>query len=137
MSSEFIAEDLARFIVERIDSVAQLEALLLLRANPAQHWTIASLAKRLYISESQTAEVIRRLGTDGIVTANGSEPLQYGSEPLQYCYEPATNELRSLIDRLAETYAKHLVPVTNLIHSKPRTRIQEFADAFKLRKDTK
>ncbi|MBI2816534.1 MAG: hypothetical protein HYX72_06315 [Acidobacteria bacterium] len=130
MSSEFIAEDLARFIVERIDSVAQLEALLLLRANPAQYWAIESLAQRLYIGESQTAEVIARLAADGIVAANGREPPQYS-------YQPATNELRLLVDRLAETYAKHLVPVTNLIHSKPRTRIQEFADAFKLRKDTK
>jgi hypothetical protein len=27
------------------------------------------------------------------------------------------------------------VPITKLIHDKPRLRIQEFADAFKLRKD--
>ena len=40
-----------------------------------------------------------------------------------------------MLERLAEIYAKHLVPVTNLIHSKPKPRIQEFADAFRLRKD--
>jgi hypothetical protein len=39
-----------------------------------------------------------------------------------------------MIARLADVYARHLIPVTNLIHSKPR-RIREFADAFKLRKD--
>jgi len=41
-----------------------------------------------------------------------------------------------MLERTAEAYAKHLVPVTNLIHSKPKPRIQEFADAFRFRKDT-
>jgi hypothetical protein len=38
-------------------------------------------------------------------------------------------------DLLADVYARYLVPVTNLIHAKPKSRVQEFADAFKLRKD--
>jgi hypothetical protein len=39
-----------------------------------------------------------------------------------------------MVDRLADAYAKHLIPVTNMIHAKPR-RIREFADAFRFRKD--
>ena len=39
-----------------------------------------------------------------------------------------------LVDRLAETYARYLVPVTKLIHDKTPS-IQKFADAFKFRKD--
>ena len=37
--------------------------------------------------------------------------------------------------RVAELYARYLIPVTQLIHAKPLTRVQEFADAFKLKKD--
>jgi hypothetical protein len=40
-----------------------------------------------------------------------------------------------MVDRLAELYSKYLIPVTHLIHSKPQTRVREFADAFKLRKE--
>ena len=40
-----------------------------------------------------------------------------------------------LVGRLARFYGTHLIPVTNLIHGKPVSRIREFADAFKLRKD--
>jgi hypothetical protein len=36
---------------------------------------------------------------------------------------------------VAALYAANLIPVTNLIHAKP-SRIREFADAFKLRKDS-
>jgi hypothetical protein len=39
-----------------------------------------------------------------------------------------------MVERLAGSYANHLIQVTNLIHGKPR-RLREFADAFKLRKD--
>lgn len=42
---------------------------------------------------------------------------------------------QQMVDFLAVIYAKHLGPITNLIHTKPKNRVQEFADAFRLRKD--
>ena len=47
---------------------------------------------------------------------------------------PAGDMEAKLVARLSEVYRRHLIPITNLIHSKPR-RIREFAEAFKLRKD--
>jgi hypothetical protein len=128
MSDSFIPDDLAQFILERIDSVAQLEALLLLRNEPHEKWSAAALAKRLYITDKETAALLERLCADGFLVATSSQP------PL-YHYQPGSQELGKMIDRAAEIYSKHLVPVTNLIHSKPKTRVQEFADAFRLRKD--
>jgi hypothetical protein len=40
-----------------------------------------------------------------------------------------------MIDHVAEVYDRYLIPVTHLIHAKPRTRVHAFADAFRLRKD--
>lgn len=60
-SSTRIPEDVAQFIIEKIDSVAQLEALLLLRDNPQQQWDIAAVAKRLYIDDQQADKVLARL----------------------------------------------------------------------------
>ena len=51
-----------------------------------------------------------------------------------YRFGCETTELRDLVDRLAEAYAQQLIPVTNMIHTKPR-RIRQFAEAFKFRKD--
>jgi hypothetical protein len=39
-----------------------------------------------------------------------------------------------MVGEVVEAYSKYLIPVTNLIHSKPQTRVQQFAEAFKLRK---
>lgn len=66
--------------------------------------------------------VLARLRADGLLTCRAS----------LYRYEPA--EKAAMIDRLADLYARHLIPVTNLIHTKPR-RIRAFADAFRFRKD--
>ncbi len=51
-----------------------------------------------------------------------------------YRFDTSDPERFQLVARLSEVYRRHLIPITNLIHSKPR-RIREFADAFKLRKD--
>lgn len=128
MNGQFIPDHIAQFIIEKIHSVAQLEALLLLRSSAQEQWTIQALASRLYISEEQTADVLSYLCAQGFAV-----PIE---SPLPgYRYQPSSVDLRDMLDRVAEIYSKHLVPVTNLIHSKPKARIQEFADAFKFRKD--
>ncbi len=128
MTEDPIPDDIKKFVVENIDSVAQLEALLLLRNNPDEQWSIQTIAKRLYISEQETIPLLARLGAAGLILSTYDKP------PI-YIYRPGSLDQIRLVDRLAETYSRHLVPITNLIHSKPRTRIQEFADAFKLRKE--
>jgi hypothetical protein len=128
MTNNLIPDDIARFVLEKIDSVAQMEALLLLRGEPKQEWGIGEVSKRLYITETQTAEVLGHLCADGILICS------FSNLP-KYRYQPSSPDLERMIDRVAEMYSKHLVPVTNLIHSKPVTRVQEFADAFKFRKD--
>jgi hypothetical protein len=128
MGNDFIPGDVEEFIRKRIDSVAQLEALLLTRSDPEAEWSVGMLAKRLYTSEVQAIESVEALYSDGLL-------IRRAGPPVLYQYQPGSIELRELVDRVAEAYAKHLVPITNLIHSKPKTRVQEFADAFKWRKE--
>ena len=124
MVDDPVPGNLRDFIVRYIDSIAQLEALLLLRANPADEWTPAEVAARLYTSEQDAAEVLARLCDDALAFCNKGI-YRFGCE---------TTELRDLVDRLAEAYSQQLIPVTNMIHAKPR-RIRQFAEAFKFRKD--
>ena len=123
MTDEFGPDDVRDFIQRHIDSVAQLEAQLLLRANPGEAWDVAKTAKRLYATEPEIAEALARLGADGFLSCKDEV----------YCYE-CGSERRHEVDRLAAVYSRHLIAVTNMIHAKPR-RIREFADAFKFRKD--
>jgi hypothetical protein len=126
MADDLIPGDVKQFILENIDSVAQLEGLLLLWNNSEVDWNAEEIAKRLYIDQAQAADIVTHLCARELFInqATGSPT---------YRYQPASSELRQKVDRLAEAYSKYLVPITNLIHSKAQTRVQQFADAFKLR----
>jgi len=124
MADDPIPADLRDFILRFIDSVAPLEALLLLRASPRTDWEVPAVAARLYTSAEQAGEVLAQLCSERLLVC----------EDGHYRYEGLSPEHMAMIDRLADSYAKQLIAITNLIHSKPR-RIRQFADAFKFRKD--
>ena len=123
-----IPADVQHFILAAIESVAEVEALLLLRGAPEQSWSARTLALRLYIDEPQTGEIIKQLADRQLLVRDP------GIEA-SYRYQPRSAELREQVDRLAQVYSTHLIAVTELIHSKPKSRVQEFANAFRIRKD--
>ena len=125
-----IPEELRRFVLTSVPSVPFLEALLLLRANVGQQWTDEMLARRLYISERTAQGLLSEL-----CRSNMAKPCPAPHEHC-FCYAPASDALRERIDELAELYARHLVDITNLIHSTLDRKAQQFADAFRLRKDS-
>jgi len=126
MSRGELPAEIRRFILTSVPSVPYLEAVLLLRAEPDQAWDATSLARRLYVGEKVAADLLQLLSTSGV-----AEPVE-GSQAVRYA---PGDELRSLIDRLAGVYAADLVTVTDLIHSRIDKRAQQFADAFRFRKE--
>jgi len=124
MVEQVIPDDVRDFILQHIDSVAQLEALLLVHGNPGGSWDMASMTKRLYTAEAELAEPLARLVEDALLSVSGGI----------YRYDGRMEENRDIVDRLAIIYSRHLIAVTHMIHGKPR-RIRQFADAFKFRKD--
>ena len=128
MADDLIPDDVRQFIIDKIDSVAELEGLLLLRKNSEIEWNVETLAERLYTSRQQTEKVLAHLYSLGFLAFNEGLPPAYR-------YQPGSPKLAEMVDRVAEVYSKYLIPVTNLIHSKPETKVQQFADAFKLRKE--
>ncbi|MDB5897057.1 MAG: hypothetical protein JWP41_659 [Ramlibacter sp.] len=124
MSQQELADDLRRFILSSIPSVPYLEAVLLLRSQPADSWDAATLARRLYVPERTGRELVAQLEKSGIAAA----------APAGVRYAPAT-ETAAIIDRMAAAYAANLVTVTGLIHSRIDRRAHQFADAFRFRKE--
>jgi hypothetical protein len=125
MTDEVIPEDIKQFILQNIDSIAQLEGLLLMRANAHVSWSPETIALKLYIYEMESAQLLAQMLTQDFLTASGG----------LYQYKPRSPEMEQMIGRVAELYKHCLVPITHLIHSKPRTKVQKFADAFRIRKE--
>jgi hypothetical protein len=119
---EPVSSALRAFLLDHVDSVAQLEALLLLRRerNPVP---LSEVARALYVPEATAAEELAALEARGLLAGGGT-----------WRYAPATLAKAALVDDLAATYARALIPVTNIVHGNP-LRLRRFADAFKFRKD--
>ena len=124
-----LTDEVRRFILTSVPSLPYLEAVLLLRTEPGSGWDAQRVARRLYVSDRQAAELLAQIGAAGIASVDEGTPDVYR-------YRPNTAELGARVDALAEAYATHLLAVTELIHSRLDKRAHQFADAFRLRKDS-
>jgi hypothetical protein len=123
-----IPEEARRFVLECIDSVEQLEVLLLLHGSPAVVWSPEAVAKTLY---SNPESIVRRLAG---LHARGLLAI---AEASSYRYQPRTAELADVVSLLADTYRQRRVAVITVIASKPMENVRAFSDAFRLRKKDK
>lgn len=123
-----IPERVLTFIRERIDSVPELEALLLLSAHPAKSWTAADVASRVYVSGSRAAEILAVLQRRGLVT-------HAASGPDQYTFRPADETAAQLIAEVERAYRSNLIAVATFIHENAPASVREFARAFDLKKE--
>jgi hypothetical protein len=115
------------FLEENIDTVPQLETLLMMHEAPDRSWLIGDVASRNYINEQRAADTLNALQRRGLVIAEESPP--------GFRFSPANDKVRALVAELALCYQRKLSAVTELIHSKPSASIKEFARAFDLKKD--
>jgi hypothetical protein len=125
MPAFVVPEIVARLIADSIDSIPELETILLLREHPEVEWNVARVAHRIYVDERNAAELLEKLSGKGFCS------LQAGG----YRYAPATPELDAAVSELAHTYARRVVAVTQLIHKKPSASVRQFAAAFRIRKE--
>ncbi|MFE8604805.1 hypothetical protein [Archangium violaceum] len=123
-----LPEAVRRLIADHIDSVEQLEILLLLQQHPERSWTAELVARELRISPLSAGDRLKDMARSAILSR-----LQ-GSEA-EYRYAPVSPEMVEAVAGLATAYSERRVTVINLIFSKPVDKIRTFADAFRLRRD--
>lgn len=124
--SDALSEDLRAFVVEYVSSVAQLEALLLLRRDD-RAWTLEGLARELRIDVQPARELLTDLCDHGLAACH--KPTE------EFRYAPRRAELANLVSRLEQAYEDRRVTIIGLIYSSTGSKVQVFADAFRIRKD--
>lgn len=123
MATQYVPDEIRDFILKHIVSVAQIEALLLIWASPEERWGLRQIAARIYASESETAKALGELRARGLlVCTDGIFSLNRSTENVE------------MIRKLQEVYARHLIPVTDIIHGKSRGATST-AGAFRFPKD--
>lgn len=129
MSREPIPDDLRRFILTSVPSVPFVEAMLLYMAKPDTALSVDEIARGLYMPRAAAAQVV-----DALHEAHVVAPDRQQGDACRFA--PASPDLADMLHRLADFYSRDLIGVTDLIHSRTARRAQQFADAFRLRKDS-
>jgi len=115
-----------RFILERIESIPHLEAVLLLWRERPHTWSVEDLAKRLWVKPEVAKIILQDLARDRLLSA--------APEPRHYCYLSTPDNDR-LLSSLNEAYRHEMIRISNMIHSKASSAVREFARAFRLNKE--
>lgn len=121
-------EQVDRFIVEEIDSVPQLEALLLFWNNRPKAWSSESMARALYVSSEIAHEIFRSLAQRRLITET-EDPRDH------FVLNADSLEKQQLLAAVDTIYRRELVRISNMIHSKASRGVRDFANAFRLKKE--
>jgi DNA-binding MarR family transcriptional regulator len=120
-------KDVDSFILNEVDSVPHLEALLILRARRPKSLSPGEVASQLYINKDSAAVILEDLERRGLLHSTPGDPSQF-------LYSPS-EELEALIKQVEITYRRELVRVANMIHSKASSAVRDFARAFRFTKE--
>lgn len=127
MSQPGIPADIGAFIADRIDTVPQLEALLMMSARPEVSWTVEEISARTYINLPAARLVLESLQGRGLVAPDAAGR--------GYAFKPHNPADAGLVARVGEFYRSNLVLVATTIHEKASASVREFARAFDFKKE--
>ena len=123
MASEPIPSDVRRLVAACLPSVPHLEALVLAHATPEHAWSAREFSDRLYVPIETAQAILSELVACRLLEAAGAE-----GELAKF----AQGEARDAVASLAGLYARRVVEITRLIHSRDAGAAQRLADAFRL-----
>lgn len=113
-----------RFILEYIDSVPHLEALLLLWRSHPRSWSLSELTKALYLVPRSAEAIAQDLTRAGFLNATAD----------QYAYAPDADIQDRLIRQVDDVYRRETVRISTMIHTRGSRALRDFAKSFQLKR---
>jgi hypothetical protein len=123
-----IRRQVDQFVLDQIDSVPHLEALLLLWSRRPQKWSASEMAKALYVDPNFAEQVLSDLSQRKLA-------IEISGAPDSYSYDAESEERNRLIQALDAIYRREIVRISRMIHAKGSLAVREFAKAFRFTKD--
>ncbi len=124
MTSARLDQNIEKFIYACINSVEQLEILLLLRSR--KELDAETITQELRTTSSSVEKRLSDLMRKNLVILREQDGKQ------TYVYDPPSL-YADTVDQLASLYSSHRVSVINLIFSKPPDALTGFSDAFRFK----
>lgn len=117
-----ISVEMQHFIAQHVQSVEQLEIFCLLSDTPQKSWSVADVFRKIQSSEKSVSECLKKFAGEKLLIAESGGMYRLSPE----------NE--SLAKELATAYRQRRVTIIELIYKTSATPIQDFAEAFRLKR---
>lgn len=128
MASGRVPKDIRHFVAGHLPSIEHLEAFILLQKNSTRSWSSPEVAAELHIPESTAEAVLERLASHNFLDVKISNEILFR-------FHPMSSDLEAIAARCAECYLRERIAIINLVTPATLTPLQDFADAFRLKKD--
>ena len=115
------------FIERAVDTIHQLEILMLLRRSPDRFWRVDAIAAELQMTNTTVAASLSGLHANGVLVAQDAHPVAYR-------YEPCSLVLHAGVESLAAGYETDPLPVLRVVLNKPPRALRTVSDAFLFRR---
>jgi hypothetical protein len=122
------SSELEKFIAEDIQSLEQVEILLLLSGSPDRWWSGRAVYEVVKSNPGSVDARLEELAERGIVQRQKQVETEYR-------FSPPDEKIWKVVNELRDAYKERPVKVVQAIYSKPPDAVQEFARAFRVRKD--
>lgn len=126
--SQRLPPDVQAFVTDHIDSIEQLEVLLLLCKEPERVWSLEQLSSEL---RGSPRSIRRRLDD---LCAMKLAQLTTGT-PDTFRYQPDDERKAATVAALAGLYRTYRVAITELIFRSSKSKMLTFARAFRIKGD--
>jgi DNA-binding MarR family transcriptional regulator len=123
-----LSKEVDQFILQEMDTVPHLEALLLLWNSRPKEWTVEEMASALYVAPSAAHNILQRLARRGLLAASR------GSSE-SYRYASVSSKRDRLVEAVEVTYRRDLIRISRMIHAAAGPALRDFAEAFRFKKD--
>ena len=129
MEDADFSDDFCRFLQQNIPSVDAAELLLFLRTHRERTWAASEAAANLrptvQIADADAARYLESFSARGLVSSGPDRRVQF---------QPANEEVEMYTQMLALAYKERPVTLIRMIYALRDSRIQTFADAFKIKR---
>lgn len=126
MADQSLPPEVLDLIARQVESMEQLETLLLLHGEPGRSFTAAEIAERLKLEPTASARTAELL--------EGRRLLERGETAGSWRYA-ATTPHHAAVESLAHAYRTRPVTLIKAVYERPAGALRSFAEAFRIRSD--
>jgi hypothetical protein len=127
VSDERLSVEAEEFVARAIESIEQVEVLLLLRGGSERWWTADQIARELGMTTTAADIDASALQAKGLLATQGTSPRTYR-------YEPRNLLLLAGAESVAAAYKDQPVILAKAIASRSEQVLRTFSDAFLFRR---